>query len=381
MNCTNQNTETQISPLKARCNRMGIHVPCDNPTPAEIVPIIEQRLAAHQKHRSKNANPWTGDFAEWKNIHDAYTEFLSDLQEVGRRCPQRAASAHNTFEKPIACCVQPASEKQTTTTNPITLTSSIPPVSPILLTPQNKIPPSEPGKNSEPPQPQQTHARNEPGTKSEQPGIKSESPGITQNDPGKFPNKTGNSRQPKPISEPSSSTTPSSENAAPSGQEDPDAPPKIQSTDEEFIAAVADLHYQRKGRSPFDKLSDQDQAIVIDLCEKFTWQTVLKTSAQPSPIGYALKAGKTALYDFRKRYEKRCKEQKAQANIDLLNKSSDPAHTFAEIFARLIQTKVLAVASDPHLSLNTCDALITTLNKFRKQTLAERKQLHAETSK
>src|SRR3954464_13705863 len=83
MNCTNENNQTgapEISPLKARCNRMAIHVPGDNPTPAQIIPIIEQRLAAHQKHIAKTCNPWTGDFIEWKNINDPYHEFLTDLR-------------------------------------------------------------------------------------------------------------------------------------------------------------------------------------------------------------------------------------------------------------------------------------------------------------
>jgi hypothetical protein len=200
-----------------------------------------------------------------------------------------------------------------------------------------------------------------------------ELPGINAEKPGKIPDQLGNSDQPKPSAPP--------QQPPPPAPEDPDAPPKIQSNDEEFVAAATDLHYQRKGRSPFDKLSPQDQAIVIDLFDKFTWQTVVKTIAQPEPIGFNLKVGKTALYDFHKRYRKRREQQNIQANIELLNKSPDPTHAFAQIFERAIQTKAVTIASDPQTSLNVFDALITTVNKHRKQSLAERKQLHAEKAK
>jgi hypothetical protein len=213
----------------------------------------------------------------------------------------------------------------------------------------------------------------------ENPGMKSEQPGIARKETVKSPEQLGKSDQPTSAAEPAPSTPPTE--PAPSTEEDPDAPPKIQSNDEEFVAAATDLHYQRKGRSPFDKLSPQDQAIVIDLFDKFTWQAVLKVIAQPPPIGFGLKVSKTALYDFHKRYNKRRRQQNVQASIDLLNKSSDPTQAFAQIFERLVQTKALTVASDPQASLNIFDALITSVSKLRKQSLAERKQLHAEKTK
>jgi hypothetical protein len=192
----------------------------------------------------------------------------------------------------------------------------------------------------------------------EQPGIKPEKPGITQNQSGKFPDQLGNSGQLGQANTPP-------QNDQPSPEQDPDAPPKIQSNDEEFVAAALELRYQRKGRSPFDKLSPQDQAVV-------------KAIAQPYPIGFALKVSKTALYNFHKRYQKRRHQQNVEASIDLLNKSSNPTQAFAQTFERLVQTKALTVASDPETTLNTFDALITSVNKLRKQSLAERKQLQAE---
>jgi len=335
-------TTNEISPLKIRCNRMGIYVPGNNPTPAEIIRDIDRRLAAHMKHPARTAGPRSGDYLEWQEIHDAYQEFLTDLR-----------AANTPFPPPTIFAA------------PITKAS------------ENKIPLPEPGKIPQLPTPQQTHARNEPGINPEHAGINLEKPGITQNHPGKFPDQIGNSDHPKPAETPIPLPTPP-QNVSTSPDEDPDAPPEIQSTDEEFVAAATALHYQRKGRSPFDKLSLQEQAIIVDLLDKFTWQTVLKTIGQPPPIGFALKTSKSALYDFHKRYDKRRKQQNIQANLDLLAKSSDSGQAFTQIFERFVQTKALTVASDTQASLSIFDALITSVNKIRKQSLAERKQAHAE---
>src|SRR5262245_25077857 len=80
MNCTNQNTGTQSPHFKVRCNRMGIYVPGDNPTPGEIIPILERRLSQHMTHEACASGPWSGDYIEWKTIHDEYQEFLTDLR-------------------------------------------------------------------------------------------------------------------------------------------------------------------------------------------------------------------------------------------------------------------------------------------------------------
>jgi hypothetical protein len=338
-------TTNEISPLKIRCNRMGIYVPGDHPTPAEIIPIIERSLDTHQKHQSKGAHPRSGDFAEWKQINDTLTEFLHDL---------RAAQA-----------VKPITPILPITPIPSPLTESV--VS-------NKIFPAEPGKNPQTAPPQQTQTRNEPGMNPENPGMKPEQPGITRNQTGKCPDQIGNSDQPAPTS----STEPSKNTFSTNTAEDPDSPPKFQSTDQQFIEAATDLHYQRKGRSPFDKLSPQDQAIVIELFDKHHWQAVLKVIAQPPPIGFGLNVGKTALYDFHNRYNKRRRQENIQANVDLINKSSDPTQAFAQIFERLVQIKALSVANNPEHSLSIFDSLITSLTKLRKQNLAERKQAHAE---
>jgi hypothetical protein len=212
----------------------------------------------------------------------------------------------------------------------------------------------------------------------EKPGMNPEQPGITRNQTGKCPDQVGNSDQPTPTS---STQSPQNTSTSTPTPEDPDAPPKFQSDDEQFIDAATDLHYQRKGRSPFDKLSPQDQAVLIDLFDKHHWQAVLKAIAQPPPIGFGVKVGKSALYDFHRRYTDRRHKEEIQASVDLINKSSDPTQAFAQTFERLVQIKALSLASDPGNSLDIFDTVITCVNKLRKQSLAERKQAHAEKSK
>lgn len=359
MNCTSHiNTATEVAsapealPFKTRCNRLGIDVPGFALAPSQIIPYVEARLAAHMKHVGRTMNPWTGDYAEWKLRHDAFHELLTDL---------RAAQSPQII----------------TPTPPIAPIPTSVPMSREL----NKNSTAEPGKNPQTPSPQQTQSRNEPGMNPEKPGTKSEQPGIAQNQTGKFPVQVGNSEQPAQPTSPPSSTCPPPKTAPSEAPDDPDSPPNFESDDEQFIDAATDLHYKRKGRSPFDKLSPQDQAFVIDLFDKHHWQAVLKAIAQPAPNGFGLKVSKTALYDFHKRYNKRRRQENVQASIDLVTKSSDPAQAFAQIFERLVQIKALTIASDREASLTIFEALINTTNKLRKQSLAERKQFQAEKSK
>src|SRR6478672_5447237 len=98
MNCTSQNTidaNTAVSPLKARCKRMGIDIPGDNPTPLQIIPIIQKQLALHQKYPSKDAGPRSGDYAEWKIINDHLTEFLDQLRAAALTQVAAISAARN----------------------------------------------------------------------------------------------------------------------------------------------------------------------------------------------------------------------------------------------------------------------------------------------
>jgi hypothetical protein len=146
--------------------------------------------------------------------------------------------------------------------------------------------------------------------------------------------------------------------------------------------SAADLDAQLKGRSRLDKLSAQQQAAIIHLMNVHTIDVVLDLLAAPSPTGMSFKIGRSALYEFKRRYEKReaqrQREQRTKAFDDLLKKSDDSQQTFLVNFEHLLHVKGLNLASLPETSNETLDALTTTINKLRKQTLAERKQTHAE---
>jgi hypothetical protein len=166
---------------------------------------------------------------------------------------------------------------------------------------------------------------------------------------------------------------------------EPDAPPQIQSENPDFLEAAADLDAQLKGRSRFDKLSPRQQAAIIHLMQVHEIEVVLELLAAPGPTGMSFKIGRSALYEFKRRYDKRearrQREQKAKTFEDLLKKSGHPEQTFLVNFEHLLQVKALTAASLPDTSLETLDAVTTTINKLRKQTLAERKQTHAEKTK
>jgi hypothetical protein len=48
------------------CNEHGIPVAAHNPTPADVIPLVEERLADHQRHFAKTMDPSSGYHSEWK---------------------------------------------------------------------------------------------------------------------------------------------------------------------------------------------------------------------------------------------------------------------------------------------------------------------------
>jgi hypothetical protein len=72
----------EIPYLKALCNRRHIYVPGPNPTPAQIIPIIEQRLRDHERSCPDPRFPINDLAIEWKAIHTDLYEFLTELQQL-----------------------------------------------------------------------------------------------------------------------------------------------------------------------------------------------------------------------------------------------------------------------------------------------------------
>jgi hypothetical protein len=150
---------------------------------------------------------------------------------------------------------------------------------------------------------------------------------------------------------------------------------------ERMAEAAADLQAHCKKRSRFDSLSAEDQSAIIAMLDLHDSRTVARTFARPSPASIS-KSAKSALNDWARRYKERHAQlrvqQAVQAATDLIDKSSDPDKTFQQTLERLLRIKTLTLTSLPNASVESIDALITTINKLRKQSLAERKQLHSE---
>src|ERR1041385_4850364 len=87
----------EVPYLKARCNRMGIHIPSPNPPPPEIIPYIERRLYEHNKRRSMFLSDCSGDYFEWKAIKEDLEEFISYLRSLQNSSLEKR---HETEPKP-----------------------------------------------------------------------------------------------------------------------------------------------------------------------------------------------------------------------------------------------------------------------------------------
>jgi hypothetical protein len=155
--------------------------------------------------------------------------------------------------------------------------------------------------------------------------------------------------------------------------------------DNESLEAALDLREHLAGRSPLDKLEPRIQQILLRLMEDHKPEHVAEAIAEPPPIGFGIQTSKASLYRFRERYtqakEQSRKAQHAKAIQDLLAKAGNSEEAFQAAVQSVLKARLLTTTTEPNAPLDTIDALITTLNKLRKQSLAERKQLHAEKTK
>jgi hypothetical protein len=302
---------------------MGIPVPGDNPTPAEIIPVIERRLAAHMNHVGRTCSPCSGDFVEWKLTHDAYHEFLTDL---------RAAQAQT-------------------------------------------ISPTTPAKN-----PQKNSARSESAIAPQQPPAESKvSSGellvssaesqLTSTELNSPPAES-NSPNSKPFPSLSGNTVPSL----------PNLNAYLDTASQQ--ACGADLNEYLSGRSPLDNLTAQQQEAILLLLNDHSAQRVAEVIAQPPPLGFNLKTTDASILRFRNRLRhaktKAAREQDQKAVAELLAEAQQSDDAFQSVVQRLIKERLVRAATSPMTGLSNLDSMITSLTKLRKQALAERKQLHAE---
>jgi hypothetical protein len=321
-------TVPEVPYFKAQCNRRAIHVPGDDPRPSEIIPIIEQRLAAHQKHCARTMNPWTGDFAEWKMINDGLTDLLQELRAADAQQKQQALS-----QKPSEACAK---------------------VEPTLQPQHN---PDEPTVSHTAPMASQPASQAEPTQSQDAPAASHPAPGPGHSD--------------QPFSQP---YAPSFSSTADNAEEDeqPDDP------DDPVSDAREDLQSRVRGSSRMDELTVEQQDIVFALLHDHSSRAVVKILREPSPPGFNFKVSRCTLDRFWKKRRAlevaRQQAERVESAAALLD-SENADKAFQQAAERALKLRLL---TSPDASVEQVDALISALNKLRKQSLAERKQAHAE---
>jgi hypothetical protein len=374
--------QSEIPHFKAQCNRRAIHVPGDDPTPEQIIPIIEQRLAAHQNHRSRNTNPWTGDYAEWKARHDDLTEFLAELRaaaekadsEKGRaRCPQRAGAA----------ALQPLPQQINSDAASVINAPTPPPADP----PKN-ISAQNAGLSGSTIDNQQPSAGSDPGPAGSMPGFAgpvpvpagSEPPPAPSTHP-QSPSKTNaDTRQSNEEVPPSKPNEHEHQKEQPQEQPQPKTDPHKQIKIEDYlqgdsIEAALDLQSHLAGRSPLDNLPPNEQQAIVRLLKDYQAWRVLEVVQQPRPIGLGIRTSKTALNLFARRFkdakEEAIKAANQKAIDDLMAAANASDDIFQTAVQRCIKSRLLTAASEPNSDLEAISALVLSLTRLRKQALAE----------
>jgi hypothetical protein len=320
---TTTTTGSEVPSFKARCNRGGIYVPGDNPTPSEIILVVERRLADHQKHPSKTSKPWTGDYAEWKAINDDLTEFLQEL---------RAAAAAQ--QKPI------------------------PPVAPISPIPSQ--PPIQPI-----PMAQLTNKKNpdlsEPSEPAIQPQQHPTEPQVSPTEPG------------SPASEPTEPSEPT--DLDDEASQFVSAFKKIPA---EYHQIAADLYEIQHYRSKFSKLTSAQRQAIYELDDEHERKKILNIIAQPAPIGMNLHTSLAALKRFLRDYQRilsddkklenhRQQEQERLATEQSFQTANASDESFRQAAERQIRKRLFTAASDPKSDHHEIRWLLKSLELLRKQ--------------
>jgi len=370
MNCTNHNSE--LPPFKARCERMGIHIPTRNPAPAEIIAYLEKRMAGHQNHFAKNMDPSSGFHLEWKSVNDDLIDFLKQLRPAAGISLVAPPSVPHPSSHPAAQWPQPAPKNQSPSSSPNQTHSR-----------QDDLPPkkSPPSDSTVANQQPTGESKVNPSDSNVNPSASTAKTNDFKMTPGASQNTSDASTSKKPAA-----TSPSTASQTKSPTPPAEKPFDIREhLDAASLRVCYDLQEYLSGRSPLDALTPQQQNAIILLLEDYSAERVASVLAQPEPYGFNLKTSDSAVIRFKKRLARAEKKYIASLDDIALQQIMANAHQSEEAFQtavqRLIKIRLLNAANNPLASADTLDALITSLNKLRKQTLAERKQTHAEKSK
>jgi hypothetical protein len=157
-------------------------------------------------------------------------------------------------------------------------------------------------------------------------------------------------------------------------------------TENERLAAAREQIHAHLADQPvrFARLSPKQQAAVFSLLETgFSNRAVAKLLIEPPPIGATIRVSKNAVGDWRKKYtsaiiaerNRQKAESQLQSAIKIVDNNPNADADFQQAAERILKLRILSSEDAP---LDTLDQLIHSLTTLRKQSLAERKQLHAE---
>jgi hypothetical protein len=372
--------QREVPYLKAECQRRGIHPPYDNPTAAQLIPIIEERLAIHAKHFGRTFDPSSGYYGEWKLINDDLERFLAELNTragVGRpTLSQRAASVNNAPTNPPPSSVPTAAEN-----------ASPQKPTPTPTSPPKNILVENAGLSGSTVANQQPAAESEAGPGWPEAGPTGSGPASTGSGQPKTakqkpddPPKKGEAN--KPIDDEQEDEEEEEEedfDEDDADEEDAEEEFNIKDyLDEESIEASLDLQSHLTGRSPLDKLTVREQKAIVRLLKDYPAWRVVEVLAQPRPHGFNLRTSKSAINAFRERFEDAKEKAAKDANQKAIDELMAAANTSDDVFQtavqRCIKSRLLTAASDPNSNLTAISALVLSLTRLRKQAFAEQKQ-------
>ena len=348
----------EVPYLKARCNRMGIHIPSPNPPPPEIIPYIERRLYEHNKRRSMFLSDCSGDYFEWKAIKEDLEEFISylrSLNPVNHVNPLQNPSSehrHKTEPKPDGNGTtlqtndsertknEPEADQKRTETEPKVENAAQAPANPPVLNSQKlKLP--EPGEPTEPaPETVQQYLIR----------LRDENPDMSLQQLQDLASKT---ILPKP--------------------ED--------SNLREYGSIYFDIYGPAK-RARLDQLHPEVQQGLLLMLEDLSLQKLQRKLALPPPFGLYIMVSKSALRRFKIRHhtlETKRNRRSLHKQIQAVLTQPDLSDAdFARVTDQLLKLRLVESGLKPDPDLAETKSLIDMIEKIRAGKLAERKIALAE---
>lgn len=351
----------EVPYLKARCNRMQIHIPLPNPTPSQIIPYIQSALTTHLKDPVREAGPMSGDFMEWKLICEEYEEFIAYLRAL------------------VASQSQTHSPHQSHQSHSSHSTSSTPRHESETKPKQNRNEPETPSQPSAAQDPAVKQNRNESEMKTEQNRNDSETAEQNASNPEENP-----------------------ENVSPKFDRDAfkakidklDFAQAVQSMiDHEMLPDPDKVGLDKYGgafcdlvgpprRIRIENLSAQLKSFILALLEDHSLKKAQAKLLLPPPFGPYMATSQSALYRFRlrehareaKRHQRDIQKQIAQLKSDAEN----PEAEFTAVTEKFLKLRLVEASLNPDPDLTQTKILVEMLEKIHAGKLAERKVALAE---